>query len=164
MSRASVVGLDAPSWRRYERLLENARASKGYSSKRLDGLGTRISYAALQSAMDAVKDATVVYLPRRRLKVVDVPTDAHKACGECKLPSSEYEVEGASTATEGYCEETNTGDAGDCDAGEKGSWRLGSGNLTSVHGCVWRCAHACARCQYVSVSLPEPPRARWCPH
>ena len=87
--------------------------------------------------------------------MVDVPTDAHKACGECKLPSSEYEVEGASTATEGYCEETNTGDAGDCDAGEKGSWRLGSGNLTSVHGCVWRCAHACARCQYVSVSLPE---------
>ena len=155
MSRASVVGLDAPSWRRYERLLENERASKGYSSKRLDGLGTRISYAALQSAMDGVKDATVVYLPRRRLKVVDVPTDAHKACGECKLPSSEYEVEGASTATEGYCEETNTGDAGDCDAGEKGSWRLGSGNLTSVHGCVWRCAHACARCQYVSVSLPE---------
>ena len=80
---------------------------------------------------------------------------AHRACGKCQLASSEYgDVDGVG-AVEGFCNETSTGQHGDCERGDKGSWRIGEGNLTDVAACVRRCVDGCARCRYVSVSIPE---------
>ena len=54
-------------------------------------------------------------------------------------------------ARPGHCGETVYNDEGDCAAGGQGSWRLGK--RFNVSDCVWRCAHACARCRYVTVSV-----------
>ena len=48
----------------------------------------------------------------------------------------------------GYCAVTS--DAGDCTRGDKGSFRMGGGQL-DVSACIDACLH-CARCAWVSIS------------
>ena len=56
-------------------------------------------------------------------------------------------------AQPGYCAVTKARDAGDCDAGEKGSWRMSRFRAFNVSGCLYRCRSECARCRYITVSL-----------
>lgn len=56
----------------------------------------------------------------------------------------------------GYCAETTTGDAGDCERGERGSWRLTMRHgIWDEYACVRHCVRSCPRCRYVSVSLAQ---------
>ena len=61
------------------------------------------------------------------------------------------------SATHGYCAETETGAEGDCVAGDKGSWRMGTKTMaiTDMNACVRHCVRHCARCNYVSVSQAD---------
>ena len=61
----------------------------------------------------------------------------------------------------GYCHVTEFGDAGDCEAGDKGAfeWPIGVGGasgqrLRTLQRCLAHCA-ACARCNYISFSRKE---------
>jgi hypothetical protein len=178
----SVRALDAPVWSHYARLLAasahgahgRARSDAadghvaaadhttmpagrtvdvGHSTTGKASVGS-MSYAQLERAMAAVADDTIAYLPRSRLRVREVPPAARRACGDCTMASDEYDVPGTSSE-EGYCEETRTGDGGDCEAGSKGSWRLGEAGMADVRSCLRRCVLTCARCAFVSVSVPE---------
>ena len=162
-SSSRLQALDAPAWERYKRML-GTQATPPQAPTLDVGSGGKISYGELKERLEAADTAHVVYLPRGRLRVLEVPPSAQRACGSsCVLASNEYDVPGAGAPLEGYCEETSTGDAGDCDGGRKGSWRLGGGEgegggshgFSSVHACLSRCIETCKRCSYVSVSLQE---------
>jgi len=53
----------------------------------------------------------------------------------------------------GYCAMTRDKSRGDCDAGEKGSWRISRFRNFNVSSCIHRCRWECKRCRYISVSL-----------
>ena len=56
-------------------------------------------------------------------------------------------------AQPGYCAATKARDAGDCNTGEKGAWRISRFRPLNVSGCLHRCRSECAQCRYVTVSL-----------
>ena len=56
-------------------------------------------------------------------------------------------------ARPGHCGVTTDRDPGDCNAGEKGSWRISRFRNFDVSSCIHRCKFECPRCRYVSVSL-----------
>tara|TARA_B110001452_G_scaffold43157_1_gene33044 strand:- start:1077 stop:2054 length:978 start_codon:yes stop_codon:yes gene_type:complete len=56
-------------------------------------------------------------------------------------------------AQPGYCAATREGQRGDCDAGERGSWRISRFRKFNVSSCVHRCRWECKQCRYVTVSL-----------
>ena len=48
---------------------------------------------------------------------------------------------------------TTVDDAGDCEAGDRGLWRMGAAtNITDERSCLVHCLERCERCHYVSVS------------
>ena len=61
-----------------------------------------------------------------------------------------------SAASPGYCAQTSPSDAGDCAAGDHGSWGLQKSEkgtmLIAATACLKRCA-GCSRCNYITVSL-----------
>lgn len=56
-------------------------------------------------------------------------------------------------AQPGFCGPRKAPDGGDCDTGDRGSWRMSRFRNFNVSSCLQRCQMECARCQYVSVSL-----------
>ena len=53
----------------------------------------------------------------------------------------------------GYCDATTDDDPGDCEAGDRGMWRMGAAsNITDERSCLAHCLERCERCHYVSVS------------
>ena len=62
-------------------------------------------------------------------------------------------------AVSGSCGVTRDGDSGDCERGDKGSWRIGTGAgwqregwTAAAQDCVTRCSK-CSRCRYISLAL-----------
>lgn len=72
-------------------------------------------------------------------------------------------LEAATWASEraGYCAPTDTGDAGDCEHGQRGSWRLNpwmrgwTSGIYDEYSCVRHCVRSCTRCRFVSVSMVD---------
>lgn len=56
-------------------------------------------------------------------------------------------------AQPGFCGPRKAPDEGDCDTGDRGSWRLSRFRRFNVSSCLHRCERECARCRYVSISL-----------
>ena len=154
VSSRAVRAIDAPTWQRYAQLLGGAAHAPLAAT--VDGFGGRMTHEEMVRVLGGQQQHQVLYLPRRRSRVVRVPRTAQEACGDsCQMTNEEYDVVGFA-AFEGFCEETTTGDVGDCVGGRKGSWRLGgNSDFSSVRACLERCRSSCARCSYVSVSLQE---------
>ena len=58
-----------------------------------------------------------------------------------------------SDARPGHCGATIDRDPGNCNAGDKGSWRISRFRKFNVSSCIHRCKFECPRCRYISVSL-----------
>ena len=91
-------------------------------------------------------------------------TSAPASAFACTPPAAQRGWDEAATrASEraGYCAATETGDAGDCARGHKGSWRLHPWMRGWTRGifdelsCVRHCVRHCARCRFVSVSMAD---------
>ena len=104
-------------------------------------------------------------MPPSRPPAPPAPPDrAFASAFACTPPPAQRGwLEEATWASEraGYCEATETGDAGDCARGHKGSWRLHpwmrgwTRGIYDERSCVRHCVRHCARCHFVSVSMAD---------